>query len=151
MKNTLHRKPGKNRCIRRDLGIISLGLVLLLSGTACEDDLGNNESPVPNASDWTGSWEVLEKTGFSAPQVYTLRISEGNSSSEVILEGLYNISSVRLEASVDEFELTIPAQSSEGISFVGTGSAAVAFDQITLNFEANDGSGADVVEAVLTR
>lgn len=148
MKNTkLRSKAARNR--NKTFLIVGLAF-LLLAIPACEEDSDPNAN-LDTRNEFLGRWEVIENTGINAPQVYSIQISEGATADEIILNGLYNISAVRVTALVSEFSISIPNQETEGITFRGSGEATVDFDQITLNFTANDGSGDDGVEAVLTK
>lgn len=148
MKNT---KLRSKKTLNLKSALLFLGLTfLLLAMPACEQDT-NPDINLDTRSEFLGRWEVLENTGINAPQVYNVQISEGTNPDEIVINGIYNISNVKVSAVVSEFSLSIPLQESEGITFSGTGEATVDFDQITLNFTANDGSGDDTVEAILSK
>lgn len=122
---------------------------LLLVVVACEED--QSDPTIDFIAEYTGTWDVIENTGINAPQVYEVQITRGSGDNEIVINGLYNISNTAVTASINEFSLTIPNQQSESIHFEGSGEANADFDQITLNFTADDGSGDDEVEAVLTQ
>ena len=122
---------------------------LLLVVVACEED--QSDPTIDFMAEYTGTWDVIENTGINAPQVYEVQITRGSGDNEIVINGLYNISNTAVTASISEFSLTIPNQQSESIHFAGSGEANADFDQITLNFTADDGSGDDEVEAVLTQ
>lgn len=110
------------------------------------------EDPLPgeNYQDkFVGNWSALEKTGINAPQSYVVEIVRGGTPNEIWIKGLYNNPAVQVKAELFGLELDIPFQSSDSISFTGSGKANIAFDQITIDFTANDGSGDDYVKAIL--
>lgn len=122
--------------------------LMLLGVVACEED-DPFEDPAANRDRYVGIWQVTENTGINHPQFYTVNIKAGAEVDEIVIEGLYNEPSARVEASVSGTALTIPNQNTAGINFIGDGTANTDFSQLLLTFTANDGSGNDVVEAVL--
>lgn len=130
------------------LRIIAIGLMLSFGLASCEKepvDDGKNYQ-----QEFIGTWNVLEKTGLNAPQNYTVEISAGSTENKIIIKGLYNRPAVVLNAELYGLTLDIPSQTSDSISFVGSGKANVNFDQITIDFVANNGTGEDQVKAILT-
>lgn len=121
-----------------------LGTVL----TSCEEDDDIND--VNLRDDYLGTWNANETTGWNAPQFYSVEINRGAASDEILIEGLYNNPDIEVAATVSGFDLSIPSQTSDSIQFSGSGQANADFDQITINFTANDGTGNDEVKAVLT-
>ncbi len=115
--------------------------------TSCEPD--NEDNNINRRDDYLGIWDCVENSGISAPQFYVVDIISGTASSEIIINGLYNISNTLVKAEIDELKISIPAQVSENISFSGSGLANAHVDQINLSFIANDGRGDDVIKAVL--
>lgn len=114
--------------------------------TSCAED----EDPVGiTRDDYLGVWQVSENTGWNAPQNYSVEIITGSADDEIIIEGLYNVANTQVICIVNGTALSIPSQNTEGILFSGLGSANSDFDQISLSFTADDGSGEDNVEAVL--
>lgn len=104
--------------------------------------------------EYLGVWDCNEIAGVNHPQFYSVQIDEDSTSNGIIIRNLYQQgTSVKAVISSADFTfISIPNQSSGGILFSGSGKANVSFDQITLDFMANDqGSGADNVEAILSR
>lgn len=103
-------------------------------------------------SEYLGTWDCSEKTGMHAPQFYEVSIVAGANSNSIIINNLYQAGTA-VEATINGgFNLDIPQQTSENISFIGSGSANANFGQINLNFTADDGSaGQDVIEAILVK
>lgn len=135
---------------RRLLYITSLILAAAIFMSSCEDDNppGGNTNYIDS---FIGTWSVSETTGNNAPQFYNVLITRGSSDAQIRIEGLYNEPGVNVFASINGFSITIPQQSIGGIDFAsGTGQANANFDQITLDFVANDGTGDDQVSAILT-
>lgn len=132
----------------KQLGRI-LFCTLLVSAVfvACEED---PDEDIDFRDEYLGSWNANETTGWNAPQFYTVEITRGTSSNDIVIEGLYNNADVEILATVNGFQMSIPTQTSNDIEFSGSGQANADFDQITINFTANDGSGNDEVKAVLT-
>ncbi len=115
---------------------------------ACEDD------PLPTENyqeEFIGKWKVLEKTGINSPQNYEVDIVRGATENDISIIGLYNIPTVTVKTELFGLGLEIPFQTSDSITFMGSGQATLNFDQITIDFTANDGSGDDQVKAILTR
>ena len=125
-----------------------MGFAALLIFTACAEEPGPND-PASARDNYLGPWLVNENTGRFAPQSYSIEIVAGMGDSDIIIEGLYNIPSTRVNATVNGLTLNIPNQTTDDISFRGSGTSNTSHDQISLSFTANDGSGADNVEAVL--
>jgi len=134
------------KLIKHITGVAVLSIFLV----SCQDDNGD-DNPGSVRDDYLGVWECVENTGVAAPQFYTVNVTAGNGSDKIIINGLYNISGTEVSATIDGLNVSIPSQTSEGISFSGSGQANSDIDQLNLNFTANDGSGNDNVEAVLTR
>lgn len=138
---------GKTALNRALLSGWLFGLALLFTACAEED---NPDDPGAIRDNYLGVWQVTENTGINAPQFYRVEIVAGSSDSEIIIEDLYNVSGTEVRALIDGTELTIPNQSTASITFQGSGSANADFDQISLSFTANDGTGPDNVEAILS-
>lgn len=128
------------------LGILFVGLTFLV--ISCGKDI---TEPQDYRLEYLGSWNANDKEGWNAPAFYTISISAGEDADEIRIKGLYNNPDVNLRAYVNEYSLLIPAQESAGINFKGSGRANVAFDQLTLEFTADDGGGVDEVKTVCTR
>ena len=119
----------------------------MLLFTACAPE---SDEELILRDDYLGVWSVNETTGNNAPQFYNVNITAGSGENDIIINGLYNVSSTEVSATVDQFALIIPQQQSSSISFVGDGFANTEITRITLEFTANDGTGDDEVTAVLT-
>ena len=129
-----------------------LSVVVILTVASCQQDDTNDNGPNTNLrDDYLGTWNCVENTGISSPQFYIVEITAGNGNSDIVINGLYNISGTTVRAVIDGLMITIPSQTSNDISFSGSGQANTDLNQVNLNFTANDGSGNDVIEAVLTR
>ena len=129
------------------LGLLSLAFMFIL---ACEPD-EDPDDPAGLRDEYLGKWNVQETYGWNAPQSYTVNISEGAEADQIIINGLYNQPQAAVKAAVDGLNINIPQQTTAEIDFWGSGQANADFDQISLNFYANDGAGLDSVKAVLTR
>lgn len=112
-----------------------------------------DESFFPDpAAQYHGTWQVKEETGFSAPQSYTMTITEDTSAQgDILIKGLYNVSGTAVSATVNGTDINLPNQRSEGIQFFGYGTANEDFTQLDLQFTANDGAGPDEVRAQASR
>lgn len=126
--------------------ILLIWAILFIAGCEEDDPL---EDPFAIRSKYIGTWQVTENTGINHPQFYTVSIVAGSEVDEIVIEGLYNEPRTRVAALISTTSLSIPNQSTEGINFIGNGSANADYSQIQLTFTADDGSGPDVVEAVL--
>lgn len=143
MNLTLESKKKSNKL----LSIILLGLAAIFT-VACEED-NPLEDPLANRDRYLGTWQVTENTGINHPQFYSVNIVAGTQDDEIVIERLYNEVNTRVAGIVSGNSLNIPNQQSAGINFVGNGMANADFSQIQITFTADDGSGPDVVEAVL--
>lgn len=130
----------------KPLYLTGIFFALVLAG--CEKDLPTDQNL---RDDYLGDWNVNETTGVNAPQFYEVTAVKGSAPDELIFEGLYNFPQTEVLATADGFQLSIAQQSSQGITFSGSGQANADFDQVTLNFVADDGTGKDTVKAVLVR
>lgn len=120
----------------------------LLVIVGCEEDI----NPDVNLRDeYLGGWSANDKEGWNAPAFYDISIVSGSDPDMILIKGLYNHPNVELEAYVTDYEVEIPTQMSDSITFAGSGKANVDFDQITFEYTANDGSGSDEVKTVCTR
>ena len=131
--------------------LLKLGLaatLLSIMVVSCAED---DDDDINFIAEYTGTWDCNEKTGINAPQIYKVNIQRGSSDQEIIINQLYNLSNTAVRASINGFSLNIPQQTSGGVSFSGSGNADADFQQISLNFTANDGSGNDQVSATLSR
>ncbi len=128
------------------LSKIAAFAALLIIAVSCAQDTDIGE--IDYQERYTGRWSCEEKTGINAPQFYDVQIETGSDGTEIIIKNLYN-SPTSLTANIAELNVSIPTQSSNGISFSGSGKANADFEQIVLNFVANDGSADDRVQAVL--
>ena len=130
---------------------LCIALLTLLGLSACVEDPDESFFPDP-AAQYHGTWQVREETGFSAPQSYAITITEDTSAQgDILLKGLYNVSGTAVSATVNGTDFNIPNQRSAGIQFFGYGTAQEDYTQLTLQFTANDGAGADEVRATATR
>jgi hypothetical protein len=128
-----------------------LAAFLLLWLGACVEDPDESFFPDP-AAQYHGTWQVKEETGFSAPQSYTMTITEDTSAQgDILIKGLYNVSGTAVSATVNGTDINLPNQRSEGIQFFGYGTANEDFTQLDLQFTANDGAGPDEVRAQASR
>lgn len=127
--------------------VILVGMALLVI-VGCEEDT----NPDVNLRDeYLGGWSANDKEGWNAPAFYDISIVSGSDPDMILIKGLYNHPNVELEAYVTDYEVEIPTQMSDSITFAGSGKANVDFDQITFEYTANDGSGSDEVKTVCTR
>lgn len=127
--------------------VILVGMALLVI-VGCEEDI----NPDVNLRDeYLGGWSANDKEGWNAPAFYDISIVSGSDPDMILIKGLYNHPNVELEAYVTDYEVEIPTQMSDSITFAGSGKANVDFDQITFEYTANDGSGSDEVKTVCTR
>ena len=125
--------------------LVCIGLLVIVG---CEEDI----DPTINLRDeYIGAWSANDKEGWNAPAFYEISIVAGSDPDMILIRGLYNLPDVELEAYINEYEVEIPTQMSDSITFAGTGKANVDFDQITFDYTANDGSGSDEVKTVCTR
>ncbi len=132
-------------------GLLKLGLIafaIQLLAVSCAED---EDDDINFIGEYTGNWQCREETGLNAPQIYQVNISRGANDQQIVINGLYNISGTRVQANLSGFSFSIPQQTTSGVSFSGSGNADAEFQQITINFTANDGTGNDQVKAVLTR
>jgi hypothetical protein len=128
-----------------------LAAFLILWLGACVEDPDESFFPDP-AAQYHGTWQVKEETGFSAPQSYTMTITEDTSAQgDILIKGLYNVSGTAVSATVNGTDINLPNQRSEGIQFFGYGTANEDFTQLDLQFTANDGAGPDEVRAQASR
>lgn len=119
-------------------------IVLIAVSCTQEPDLGD----IDYQERYAGRWSCEEKTGINAPQFYDVQIEMGTDPTEIVIKNLYN-SPTSISANIAELNFSIPTQASNSITFTGTGKANADFEQIVLNFTANDGSAEDKVQAVL--
>jgi len=121
-------------------------IIILLNACTIESD-PNNDREV-----FLGNWTCNEYQGDFAPQTYNLEIYAIGSGDRIGLAGLYNQGpSFVVVAEVSGSSLFISTQTVDGITIAGSGTIASNFDQISLNFSADDGSGNDQVKATLLR
>ena len=121
-------------------------LVLLISVVSCVDDSDLED----NRDHWIGSWTCSEIEGDFAPQTYPVEIVEKVIVTEVGIKGLYNQGlSFTVLAEVSGDNLVIPTQVVDGIQIAGSGN--LDNGEITLYFDADDGSFVDKVKARLLR
>ena len=131
--------------------LLKFGLAATLISFIVVSCAKDNDDDINFVAEYTGTWDCNEKTGINAPQIYKVNIQRGSSDQEVIINQLYNLPNTAVRANINGFNLTIPQQTSAGVSFSGSGSADAEFGQISLTFTANDGSGDDQVSATLSR
>lgn len=127
-------------------GVLLVFATLLVIG--CEKDPDESQN---YQHDFVGRWTVVEKDGLNSPQNYTVEIVAGNDLNEIIINGFYNAPNTAVKANLYGLSLEIPTQTTDSITFSGSGQATVDFDQITISFTANDGTGEDNVKAILTQ
>jgi hypothetical protein len=142
---TSKRKPKKTNSTS---WLYKLGCLCALSifiVSCAPDDL---EPPASYQERYVGIWDCEETTGINAPQFYTLNISAGSGEDELVINNLYG-EPTTLTAYISGLNISIPTQTSMGITFNGSGKANASFDQIVLNFSADDGAATDQVRAIL--
>ena len=119
-------------------------LTMALFSCVDESDLYDNREL------WIGSWTCSEIEGDFAPQTYPIEIVEKVVVSEVGIKGLYNQGlSFTVIAEISGDNIVIPAQVVDNIQIAGSGS--LNEEEITLYFDADDGSGTDNVKARILR
>lgn len=123
-------------------------LTLLLVVVSCAEENDPND-PGSIQDQYLGVWNVTENTGNNSPQFYTVEILAGADENSIVIEDLYNDADVQVSANIQGTQISIPLQNTAGYTFSGNGSANADFDQISLSFTVNDGSGDDNVEAIL--
>lgn len=121
-------------------------VVLFITTISCVDD-----SQLYDTRElWIGSWTCSEIEGDFAPQTYPVEIVERVILTEVGLKGLYNQGlNFTVIAEIAGDNLVIPSQEVDGITLAGSGN--LENEEITLYFDADDGSGVDKVKALLVR
>ena len=120
--------------------------VLLIASVSCVDD----SQLYDNREFWVGSWTCSEIEGDFAPQTYPVEIVERVVLTEVGIKGLYNQGlSFTVIAEISGDNLVIPTQIVDDIQIAGSGN--LENEEITLYFDADDGSGVDNVKAMLVR
>lgn len=122
--------------------------VFALLVVSCVKDINTD---VDYQQKYVGAWQCNETTGRNAPQFYTVKITAGADLSTIYIENLYNNPDIKVSASIAALSLSIPNQTSAGTTISGTGQATSDFDQISLDFIANDGTGNDTVSAKLIK
>ena len=129
-------------------GLLTIGAVLFLA--SCEKDV--EADPNLNYRDeFLGVWTALENGETNGAQSYDVNISAGSAEDEIIFHGLYNVSLVKVSAYTSGYIISIPEQTSDGITFSGSGKAQFNFEYIDLTFTANDGTGTDNVKVRLEK
>gem|GEM_PF-442403 len=139
--------PRHRKSNQRLAGKVTI-LVTFLFLVACAEEPGPND-PSSIRDNYLGQWLVTENSGRFAPQSYSVEIIAGAADSEMVIEGLYNLPDTRVRATVDGLSLAIPNQTTGGVNFKGSGTSNADYDQVALTFTADDGTGADNVEAVM--
>lgn len=130
------------------LSILLFGATLFF--VSCEKDL-EADADVNYRDEFLGVWTAVENGDVNGVQSYQINISAGSAEDEIIFNGIYNLNNVKVTAFVTGFNVSIPKQTIQGITFTGSGQAVANFDNININFTANDGSGDDNVSVQLTR
>lgn len=125
--------------------------LLAIITIACVKDDVTGSTDIDYQQQYLGNWDCNEKTGVNHPQFYNVVITKGATDNEIIITDLYT-AGTSVIAIINGPTFTIAEQTTEGITIIGTGSANVDFQQISLQFTAdNKGSGIDNVEALLIR
>lgn len=144
-KNKKKAPKTQNKASRIHNLVYFLVLSLLVIGCTPDDDL---QSPASFQERYIGTWDCEETTGINAPQFYTINISAGAGEDELIIKNLYG-EPTQLNAFISGLNLSIPSQSTMGITISGSGQANADFEQIIVNFSASDGASTDQVRAIL--
>jgi hypothetical protein len=122
------------------LGALLIGLV------SCVDE----QDLLDNREQWIGNWTCSEIEGDFAPQTYPVEIVERVVITEVGIKGLYNQGyGFSVIAEIEGNTIVIPTQTVDGIQIAGSGD--LMEEEIVLYFDADDGSGTDLVKASLLR
>ncbi|MEZ5172662.1 MAG: hypothetical protein R2850_03945 [Bacteroidia bacterium] len=125
-------------------------LVALLSLNACteEDPIEPNVDP---REKFIGTWNVQEKIGGQVTGAYQSTITnDAGNTARISIGNIYNLgAATSVKALIAGNSIDISAQVVTGITIEGTG--LYAGDGFTLNFTANDGTGAENVEAIYTK
>jgi hypothetical protein len=122
---------------------IFLPAIIVFSSCQVDDDDIASE-------DWLGTWQVRENSGNFAPQTYSVSIRKVQE--QFVLEGLYaQGSGFQLNVEIDKEKLIIPPQTFDDFFTTGEGTMQRDLTSANLNFQIDDGSGADIVSARLTR
>jgi len=128
----------------------SLFLLASLFLVGCADE-AIVEPDVDPKDKFLGTWAVKEEIVGQAAQNYSSTITlDATNTSRIKIGNIYNLgAATNLNALVAGNSLNFTTQSITGINIAGTGSYVGT--SITLNYTADDGSGAIIVKATYTK
>ncbi len=132
----------KNFLIRCILSFCVLTVAFFVSCEVANDSLTDEEI----ATKIVGNWKVSEQPSGTN---YEITVSK-QGSVNISISGFYNVD-ISVTATINEGNLIIPEQTAGGYKFKGTGVFSNSFNNITLNYTADDGSGVEQVTNKLTR
>jgi hypothetical protein len=128
----------------------SLLVLIVLSWSACveEDPI---EPDIDSREKFIGIWSVQEKIGGQVTGAYQSVVSnDASNTSRITIGNIYNLGAgSSITAIVAGNSLDISSQVVTGITIQGSG--LFSGERFTLNYTANDGSGAQTVEAVYSK
>lgn len=133
--------------LRRGLLVMLIFSVFGLAGlVSCEDLQGG-----PDTLD--GTWRCQEESQVFGFQAYDVQISYlPNDSTVIRMSNFYNLGAGKVVTGVvDLWDVTINAQTVEGLVFNGSGVIAGNLKRIDFSYTVFDGQSTDVVSATFTR
>jgi len=100
-----------------------------------------------------GVWRCQEESQVFGFQAYDVNVSYLPTDSTIIrMSNFYNLGAGKVvQAQVDLWDITIPAQTVEGLVFNGTGTLSGNLKTINLSYTVFDGQSTDVVSATFSR
>jgi len=120
-------------------------LILLFAGALFVSGCSEDE---PDRDKFLGAYSVVETCGSGNDSYEIAIISSGTDESAVIVQNLYN-AGAQISASVSGNNISIPNQTTGGITY--TGSGTISGNILTLNFTVSAGTNSDNCNADATR
>ena len=119
------------------MNVVLIFVLMFVSLGSCEEDLLNDDI----RDQLAGSWSVVEDNNLKSTEYYTVKISKSPSdTSKIRISNFYGIDGI-VEASISDFDLSIPGQTVEGFTFEGNGVLSSNMKKIEWSYTVDHNNG----------
>lgn len=118
--------------------LVKITIILFAIFVASCEDLTDSLSPRDNIAD---TWKCAETDSHGSTDNFLIEITVDNSTLTGIKIQNFNNLNITVKATIASSLITIPSQEVDGFTISGSGTIKSNYEQITLTYSIDDGSG----------